>query len=163
MRPRDDQSGAAASSPSPAEVEASGPSGMASSKEPRGPENGARDLAVEDISSGDVEEYNRVLYVRPLVADAACGGCICILDVNIDGAIVAAPQVDRREAAPTVVVHDRLRLPIDDALKERTDRIMMLLQPRSTMARSGTPRVAAGPSRHLLLMGWRAADGRIGR
>ena len=133
---------------------------MASSKEPRGPENGARDLAVEDISSGDVEEYSRVLYVRPLVADAACGGCICILDINIDGAIVAAPHVDRREAA-TPVVHDRHLLLIDDTLKEKADRIM-ILQPRSAIDRSGKPK-AVGPSRHLLLMGWRAADGRIGR
>lgn len=134
---------------------------MASSKEPRGPENGARDLAVEDISSGDVEEYNRVLYVRPLAADAVCGGCTCILDVNIDGAIVAAPHVDRREAA-TPVEHDRHLLLIDDTLKDKADRIMVLPL-RSTIDRSGRPRVLAGPSRHLLLMGWRAADGRIGR
>ena len=133
---------------------------MASSWEPRGPENGARDLAVADISSGDVEEYSRVARWPPL---AEIIGCICILDGIIDDEIVAQPQVDRREVAAATDdeeetdVHDKPRLLIDDAPKESTDRIMAQ-QPRSTIDRKGRPR----PSRHLLMMGWRTAEGRIG-
>ena len=124
---------------------------MASSWEPRGPENGARDLAVADISSGDVEEYSRVARWPPL---AEIIGCVCILDGITD---VAQPQVDRREVTTATDVHDRPRLLIDDAPKESTDRIMAQ-QPRSTIDRRGRPR----PSRHLLMMGWRTAEGRIG-
>lgn len=81
-------------------------------------------------------------------------GCVCILDGITD---VAQPQVDRREVTTATDVHDRPRLLIDDAPKESTDRIMAQ-QPRSTIDRRGRPR----PSRHLLMMGWRTAEGRIG-
>jgi len=136
---------------------------MASSWEPRGPENGARDLAVADISSGDVEEYSRVArYMWPPLAEI--NGCVCIFDGIIDDEIVAKPQMDRREVAAATDdeeetdVHDRPRLLMDDAPKESTDRIMAQ-QPRSTIDRRGRPR----PSRrHLLMMGWRTAEGRIG-
>jgi hypothetical protein len=72
--------------------------------------------------------------------------------------------VDRREVAAATDdeeetdVHDKPRLLIDDAPKESTDRIMAQ-QPRSAIDRRGRPR----PSRrHLLMMGWRTAEGRIG-
>jgi len=137
---------------------------MASSKDPRGPEKGARERAVEDISSGDVEEYSRV--ARPPLVAVVAWACTCLLDVAvIDGAIVpvlaliAAPQVDLRDAA---AAHDAPRLPINDGPKARAERIMMPQLPRRTIDRRGRPERA--PSRHLLLMmGRRTADGRIGR
>ena len=98
----------------------------------------------------------------PLIAEII--GCVCILDGILDDAIIVAqPQVDRRVVAAATDdeegtdVHDKPRLLIDDALKESTDRIMAQ-QPRSTIDRRGRPR----PSRHLLMMGWRTAEGRIG-